>query len=189
MDGDDPVRDLANVTREGAIISLRVRGTAIMVAEVTMQNLGPFIKACAPFLSAFDQLDEVKETAGELKAAGGNSRHLNDKFGFFRMIGESSGAFLDAAALVCEVDGHIGPVGARAFLARLRPDEFLHVALAMVEVNGDFFILRLMPALQRFLEGVGRIGLSPSSVSSALGTISASSFSTASPSSSATSEP
>ncbi len=167
---DDALRDLSAVTRESVDVALKVRGVAVTVSEVTMSSMAPFIRACSPFLASFDQIAEIKETTGELAAAGGSAKRVPDRFGFFKTISEHSPAFLDAAALVCDIpDAPPVPVppgaamtapqlAARAFLARLRPDEFFHIALAVVEVNGDFFILRLAPALQAFFRTVGRIG-------------------------------
>lgn len=168
-DTDNALRDLSEVTSATRTIQLKVRSTLVTVSEVTMAGLAPFIRACAPFLSTFDQLGEVKEQNEELEAAGGSTRQLADKFGFFKLIGENTNAFLDAATLVCEVETRTAGAGCRDFLSRLRPDEFFHIALAVVEVNGDFFILRLAPAMEKFFHGVGRIGLSPTSVSSLQG--------------------
>ncbi len=162
----DAIRDLSAVTRQSQEIKMKVRSTAVTVREVTMVDLAAFIKACSPFLSAMDQLAEVKETREELGEPLPNVvRKVEDKFGLFRLIGENTDAFLNAAALVVAVEGQ---ADARLFLSRLRPDEFFHIALAVVEVNGDFFILRLAPALTEFFKSVSRIGLPPISASSQL---------------------
>ena len=157
MSGEDSLRDLSSVTRASVDIRLKVRGKEVLVTEITMGNMAGFIRACSPFLAAFDSLAEVKEVTAAVDDVPAQKK-LGDKHGFFKMIAEHNNAFLDAAGLVCEVDHD---AGARDFLARLRPDEFFHIALAVVEVNGDFFILRLAPALMAFLNGVGRIGMAP----------------------------
>lgn len=129
--------------------TVTVRGHVIKVHEVTMKNLRAFAKACGPFLSSFDE-------SGELAIRGDKKP---DDFALFKVLAENGDAFLDAAALVTNAD--------RTFYERLRPDEFFEVAAKIVEVNGDFFVRALAPALIRFAQGFSQIGSILSSVSSA----------------------
>ena len=161
----DAMRDLSEVTRQSQVITIKVRGVVVTVSEVTMDNLPLFIKSCSPFLSAMDQLGEVKETRDEMGEPMPNaSRKLEDKYGLFKLIGDNGPSFLDASSIVCAIEGFNGLP--RDFLKRLRPDEFFHIALAVVEVNGDFFTLRLAPALTQFFRSVSLIGLSRTNGSS-----------------------
>jgi len=72
------------------------------------------------------------------------------------------------------------------FYEKLRPDEFFAVAAKVVEVNGDFFVRALAPALIRFAKGVSTIGtilsngLSPQGIESMMSSITAMAPSTAS---------
>jgi hypothetical protein len=120
---------------------VRVGDTVITVREVTMKDLQAFTAACSPFLSAFDE-------AGALAVRDGKQP---DDFALFRVLSENGPAFMQAAALVSNA-----PV---EYYERLKPDQFFEVAAKVVEVNGDFFVRALAPALIRFARGVSQIGL------------------------------
>lgn len=127
---------------------VEVRGHKIIVSEVTMKNLKQFTEACAPFLSAFDE-------AGELAAKPDGDP---EGFALFRVLTKHGDDFMRATALVTNADV--------AFYEKLKPDEFFKVAAKVVEVNGDFFVLRLAPMLIKFARGVSLIGSMLSGVSS-----------------------
>jgi hypothetical protein len=120
--------------------TVTVKGHVIKVHEVTMKNLRAFAKACGPFLSSFDESGELA-MRGDKKPA---------DFALFNVLAENGDAFMDAAVLVTNAD--------RTFYERLRPDEFFEVAAKVVEVNGDFFVRALAPALIRFAQGFNQIG-------------------------------
>lgn len=123
-----------------------VRGRTVRVSEVTMKTMTPFAAACAPFLSEFDEAGRL----GGRKDAEGNVIP-NDQFELFKVLAENGPAFVSVAALVTDAP--------KDFIESLRPDEFFDVAAKIVEVNGNFFVLRLAPALLRFAQGVAQIGL------------------------------
>lgn len=147
---------------------LTVRGHEIVVREVTMKNLREFAAACSPFLSAFDE-------AGELAS---KPDAPQDDFALFKVLAENGPAFMKAAALVTNANVE--------FYEKLRPDEFFAVAAKVVEVNGDFFVRALAPALIRFAKGVSTIGtilsngLSPQGIESMMSSITGTEPSTAS---------
>lgn len=124
---------------------LTIRGHEIVVREVTMKNLREFAKACAPFLSAFDEAGELSSKPDAPQA----------DFALFRVLADNGPAFMTAAALVTNATPE--------FYEKLRPDEFFTVAAKVVEVNGDFFVRALAPALIRFARGVSAIGSTLSS--------------------------
>lgn len=119
---------------------LTIRGYEIIVKEITMKGLKGFAAACAPFLSSFDE-------AGELASRGDKTPQ---DFALFNVLAKNGDAFMAAASIVTNA-----PV---AFYEQLRPDEFFEVAAKIVEVNGDFFVRALAPALIRFARGVSLIG-------------------------------
>lgn len=134
--------------------SLLVRGQTIQVREVTMAELRPFVALCAPFLKAFDEVEELKKRPEEGKPI--------NEYGLFQLLCEHGDSFMHAAALVTNV-----PV---QFYQRIKPDEFFEVAAAVVEVNGDFFIRRLAPKIASLVLAVSRIGSTAFKPSSATAT-------------------
>lgn len=127
--------------------SVTVRGRKIVVREVDMKSLTPFAAACAPFLSEFDEAGRL----GDRRDPDTGEPVPADQFTLFKVLAEHGPAFVNAAALVSDAD--------KAFLENLRPDEFFEVAAKVVEINGNFFVLRLAPTLLRFAQGVSKIGL------------------------------
>ena len=137
--------------------SVTIGATKVVVREVTMKNLRLFAAACAPFLKEFDE-------AGALSMrhdAEGNVLPPED-FALFKVLSEHSEAMMTAAALVSNCD--------RAFFERLRPDQFFEVAALVVQVNGDFFVRSLAPALIKFAAMLGLVGATLSNISSLQGT-------------------
>lgn len=150
---DKQLEDMAGRER-----SVTVRGHVIKVHEVKMKNLRAFTAACGPFLHAFDEAAELASPADPDKRP--------DDFALFRLLAEHSDAFMEAAAQVSNAP--------RTFYEQLGPDEFFEVARLVVEVNGDFFVRALAPALLRFARGVSLIGstlsntLSPAGIDSVM---------------------
>ena len=124
-----------------------VRNRAVTVKEVNMKTLTPFAAACAPFLNEFDESGRL----GDRRNPETGDPIPSDQFTLFKVLSEHAPAFVTAATLVTDAD--------RKFLEELGPHEFFEVAAKIVEVNGNFFVLRLAPALLRFAQGVSRIGL------------------------------
>lgn len=54
-----------------------------------------------------------------------------------------------------------GVAEARRKIEELEPDEFLLLALAVVQVNADFFVQRLLPALTRAGQAARMLGAGP----------------------------
>jgi hypothetical protein len=115
--------------------SCAVRDVVVVVREVNMAGLRQFTRACAPFLSAFDDPDRmgVKIVDGKPSTPEG--------FKFFELVAEHSTAFIDVAVLVTDAP--------RAWLEAIPPDDFMIIADKIVEVNSRFFAHRLAPALVR----------------------------------------
>lgn len=116
------------------------------VTEVTMKNLRAFSAACAPF---FKEFDEAGRLAERLDTTTGEKTPPED-FALFHVLADYSEAFMRAAALVTNK-----PV---SFYESLAPDQFFEVAAKIVEVNGDFFVRNLAPALVRVGKALGTIG-------------------------------
>lgn len=125
--------------------SVEVAGVKVIVHEVTMKHLKAFAAACAPFLSEFDEAGKLS-----IRTHPDGTPIPPDDFALFKVLSEHSDAFMQAAAMVSNA-----PV---AWLERLRPDQFFDIAALVVEVNGDFFVRNLAPALIRFARGLGMIG-------------------------------
>jgi hypothetical protein len=141
MHQEKQLEQIAGVER-----SVTLRGHEIRVREVRMKELRAFAQACSPFLKAFDESGELAQR---------KEGEPVDDFALFRVLADHSEAFMKAAALVSNANVE--------FFEKLRPDEFFEVAALVVEVNGDFFVRALAPALIRFAQGVSRIGSTLSS--------------------------
>jgi hypothetical protein len=137
----DEIEQIAGVEK-----TVRVRNHDIIVREITMLHMGGFTKICAPFLSAFDE-------AGDLFAAAGKPQ---SEYALFELLAAHCDAFMQAAAMVSNA-----PV---EFYQKLRPDEFFEVAAAVVEVNGSFFVRRLLPAVIKLAQGIQAVGSSTGSI-------------------------
>lgn len=118
----------------------------VSVGEVTMKNFRPFAAACAPFFKEFDEAGRLAERID--KETG--DKVPPEEFALFHVLADHSDAFMLAAALVCNK-----PV---TFFQALTPDQFFEVASKIVQVNGDFFVRSLAPALIRMGAALGTIG-------------------------------
>lgn len=122
----------------------------VEVSEVTMMNFKAFAAACAPFFKEFDEAGRLatrvdKETGDVIPP---------EEFSLFLVLAEYSDAFTTAAALVSNKPA--------SFYQRLTPDQFFEVASAVIQVNGDFFVRSLAPALLKTARALGMIGLTTS---------------------------
>lgn len=126
----------------GHEVIVEVRGHKITVHEITMRNIKAFAKICGPFMSSFDEAAELSSR---------QPSQADSDFKLFNVLLEYSDDFMKAAAMVSNADV--------TFYEKLRPDEFFAVASAVVEVNGNFFVHALAPALIKFAKGISTIGL------------------------------
>lgn len=122
----------------------------VEVSEVTMMNFKAFAAACAPFFKEFDEAGRLatrvdKETGDVIPP---------EEFALFLVLADYSDAFTTAAALVSNKPA--------SFYQRLTPDQFFEVASAIIQVNGDFFVRSLAPALLKTARALGMIGLTTS---------------------------
>ncbi|MEW5708779.1 MAG: DUF6631 family protein [Pseudomonadota bacterium] len=101
-----------------ASIDVEAGGERIAIAPLKVGQLAAFLRAAEPLLQ--DLASEEIDWLGLL------ARH-----------GER---LVEACAVACGKP--------RAWIEALAPDEFLRLAAAVAEVNGDFFVRRLLPALQ-----------------------------------------
>lgn len=65
---------------------------------------------------------------------------------WFELLAEHGDALIEALRIATGLGRHD--------LAELPPDEFVELAAAVMEVNADFFVRRLTPALSRAAEGL-----------------------------------
>jgi hypothetical protein len=82
----------------------------------------------------------VKPIANDLMAA------LEGKADWLQIIEENGGNLIDAV--------HIATGVPREKLDDAMGDEFIKLAAAVVEVNADFFVSRLLPAIRGAVEGL-----------------------------------
>lgn len=130
-----------------------VCGDVVEVSEVTMKNFRAFSAACTPFFAEFGEAGRLEN---RIDAKTGD-RIPNDEFALYHVLADHSDAFMAAAVLVTNRPLH--------FYQQLTPDQFFDVAAAMVEVNGNFFIRSLAPAIIRLaktIEALGTTGLTVS---------------------------
>lgn len=137
----------------GHTIDVTIRGHKIVVREITMKHIKAFAKICGPFMDSFDEAAEL---------AGREPSKVDSDFKLFNTLLDHSDDFMKAAAMVSNADVD--------FYEKLRPDEFFKVASAVVEVNGNFFVQALAPALIKFARGISTIGMILSPPSSPQGT-------------------
>ena len=91
---------------------------------------------------------KIRQIPGFSRAIGPVSTMLfgGDMMGAIAMHGE--GLIKAVAIAIEQTEDWIGD---------LPPDEFLHLATAVVEVNGDFFVRRVRPALEETIEKVTKV--------------------------------
>lgn len=118
----------------------------VEVHEVTMAGFKSFTMACAPF---FKEFDEAGRLATRIDQESGD-KIPPEEFALFHVLADHSEAFMNAAVIVTNK-----PV---TFYQTLAPDQFFEVAAAIVQVNGDFFVRNLAPALLRVAKALGSIG-------------------------------
>lgn len=122
----------------------------VEVHEVTMRGFKAFTMACAPF---FKEFDEAGRLAVRVDQETGD-RIEPEEFALFQVLADHSDAFINAAVIVTNKPA--------SFYQSLAPDQFFEVAAAIVQVNGDFFVRSLAPALLRVAKALGSIGLTTS---------------------------
>lgn len=101
-------------------VEIEIGGKNISILPIKVGKLPAFIRAVAPFIGAFKQSSEVD---------------------FIALLGDHGDAVLDACA--------IGSGLPRAEIDELDPAQLVRIAQAIVEVNMDFFIRRLGPAVSQ----------------------------------------
>lgn len=141
---DDVTEELGQLTGEER--SVKVGDMTVVVTEVTMKNLKPFMQACAPFINEF-------EDGGRLTTKrDGEGRELPvTPVALLQVLADHNEAFCAAAACVTNAP--------QVVFERMKPDEFFKVAQLVVKVNGDFFVLRLAPQLIKFARAIGLVGV------------------------------
>ena len=122
----------------------------VEVSEVTMRGFKAFAMACSPFFKEFDEAGRLAERVNPETG----DKIPPEEFALFSVLADHSEAFMNAAALVTNK-----PV---TFFQGLAPDQFFEVAATIVQVNGDFFVRNLAPALLRVAKALGSIGTTTS---------------------------
>lgn len=108
-------------------VALDVAGKKLEILPIKVGKLPAFIRAVAPFIAVFGQ--------------------RRTEIDFVALLGEHGDAVLDACAIGAGVD--------RAWIDELDAAQLVRVAQAVVEVNMDFFIRNLTPAISQATAGVG----------------------------------
>jgi hypothetical protein len=105
-----------------------IRQRNVKISCITMKNLTAFAAACSPFIDAFKK--PVRPDP-------------------YKLLCEYPNELMRAVTFVSDVD--------IAYLEELHPDEMLQIVEPVIEMNSDFFIRRLLPALVTLMESIGRI--------------------------------
>jgi len=145
-------KSLEQLAPEEDARTVTVGATKIVVQEVTMKHLQGFTRACAPFLSAFEDKGPMANRIVD------GAELPPDEFALLKLISDHSDAMMVAAALVTNAP--------KEFYERMLPDDFFRVAAKVLEVNGAFFVRRLAPQLIRFALAMSQIGMTLHNASS-----------------------
>src|SRR5262245_58385054 len=109
-------------------LQLRVAGEALQVSPLTLGELPRFILAVRPLAGLLDLSD--------LSAAG-----LEGSFNWIWLLGQHGEAMLELLALASRRE--------RRWVNALSLDDAVALASAVWEVNADFFVEHVVPAIQR----------------------------------------
>jgi hypothetical protein len=129
--------DLQVMAPEPILVS--VSGEVIEIKQIRVGQISKAMRIAHPF---YENLKAAKDAAKKSDDPGVYG------FDIYTLVMENTDAIIDMVALLCGKD--------RGWVEDLSLDDLIAVFSAIVEVNLDFFIQRLLPLLSGLAVGVGK---------------------------------
>lgn len=120
-------------------IVAKIKGETIQVRQIKVGQLPKAMRIAHPF---YEQLKSLKDQALKAEKEGKPFTYGMD---FYKLVMENAEPILEMVALLTNKD--------RAWVDDLEVDELVALFSAIVEVNLDFFIQRVLPSLSGLVTG------------------------------------
>lgn len=120
------MNDLEKMTPAG--VQVKVGGENVTVSPIRVKELPQLMRVAKPFEADLN-------------------RKIEGKADIIRMLAAHPDSLIEAVAICCRK-----PI---EWVDALELDEFVQVALAVIEVNFDFFIQKVLPAVEAGMQNLG----------------------------------
>ena len=129
--------DLNTIAPEPILVSLK--NEVLEIKQIRVGQISRALRIAHPF---YESLTQAKDSAKKSKDLG--------EYGFdvYRLVMENTDSIIDMVALLCNKD--------REWVEELSLDDLIALFSAIVEVNLDFFIQRLLPLLSGLAVEIGK---------------------------------